>query len=114
LNIRTLAKFFGETKLAEIDADKISAPISAREYRNGEGELGARRWRRSLNTQADDLAVENHVLGFDDVGFRAFHEGDDFVVFGLGNVERLQRGVNIVVGTSKSRAPAHTGHLCDI
>ena len=50
----------------------------------------------TLVIQADDLAVEDRVLGFDDVGFRTLHEGDDFVVFGLGNVERLQRGVGVV------------------
>jgi len=66
-----------------------------------------------IRKSAVGRGTEN-VLRFDYVGFRTLHEGDDFVVFGLGNVKRLQRGVNIVVGTSNSRAPAHTGHLCDI
>jgi hypothetical protein len=50
----------------------------------------------TLVIQADDLAVEDRVLGFDDVGFRTLHEGDDFVVLGLGNIERLQRSVGVV------------------
>ena len=45
--------------------------------------------------QADDLGVEDRVLRFDDVGFRTLHEGDDLVVFCLGNIERLQRGVGV-------------------
>jgi hypothetical protein len=36
-----------------------------------------------------------NVLRFDDFGFRTLHEGDDFVVFCLGNVKRLQRGVGV-------------------
>jgi hypothetical protein len=43
--------------------------------------------------QADDK--EDHVLRFNDVGFRTLQEGDDLVVFCLGNVERLQRGVGV-------------------
>jgi hypothetical protein len=46
--------------------------------------------------QADDLGAEDRVLRFDDVGFRTLHEGDDLVVFCLGNIELLQRGVGVL------------------
>ena len=36
-----------------------------------------------------------NVLRFDNVGFRTLNEGDDFVVFCLGNIKRLQRGVGV-------------------
>ena len=34
--------------------------------------------------------------GFDDVGFRTLHEGDDLIVFCLGDIELLQSGVGMV------------------
>jgi hypothetical protein len=49
----------------------------------------------TLVLQVDDLGAEDRVLRFDDVGFRTLHEGDDLVVFCLGNIELLQRGVGV-------------------
>ena len=42
--------------------------------------------------------IDKHYFfqsGVDDIGFRSLHEGNNFVVFSLGNMERLQRRVGM-------------------